>query len=291
MSWKIIEIENADKINLFLDNIVIKNDKTKIIIPINDIDVLLLNNYKLNITTQLINALTRNNTLVIVCDKNQLPQSYILPIIGNWNTLKVIDKQLHWNYEYKSITWQTIIKQKIFNQISLLKNIQNSSNYDQLLEMLKDIKPYDISNREGHASKIYWHALFGLKFTRHQDDYYNVLLNYGYTILRGYVTRSIIKKGLDPRISIFHKSFHNYFALASDLMEPFRIVIDYEVFKIYKTKIIDLYSHKEQLIKSFNNKILVDNKKQFVNNGIDIFVDAIVNQSKLPTITLDYESI
>ena len=133
--------------------------------------------------------------------------------------------------------------------------------------------------------------MFQTKFIRHENDYYNLLLNYGYTILRGYLTRSIIKKGLDPRISIFHKSFHNYFALASDLMEPFRTLVDYEVFKIYKTKIIDLYEHKEQLIKLFNTKIFVDNKKQFVNNGIDIFVDAIVNQTKLPTIALDYESI
>ena len=291
MSWKIIEIENAEKINLFLDNIVIRENENKIIIPISDIDVLLLNNYKLNVTIQLLNALSMNNTLVIVCDKNYLPQSYILPIIGNWNTLKVINSQLNWNYEFKSRTWKTIVKHKILNQISLIKKVSSSKNYEQLLNMLNDLKDYDISNREGHASKVYWHTLFGLKFIRHNDDYNNQLLNYGYTILRGYFTRSIIKKGLDPRISIFHKSYHNYFALASDLMEPFRVLIDYEVFQIMKNCKKDFYTHKEILIKTFNKKIFVDNKKQFINNAIDLYVDAIVNQTKLPSITLDYESI
>lgn len=291
MSWKIIEIEDASRINLFLDNIVIRKNETKIVIPISDIDVLLLNNYKLNISVQLINALSRNCTLVITCDNKYLPQSYILPIIGNWNTLKVLDQQLNWDYSYKASVWETIVKQKILGQVDMLKNLVKSSNYKQLINLLKNLKEYDISNREGHASKIYWHSLFGINFTRHNDDYYNHLLNYGYTILRGYFVRSIIKKGLDPRISFFHKSFHNYFALASDLMEAFRVLIDYEVFRIYKTNDVDFYQHKEQLLKSFNKKILINDKQQFINNAIDIYVDAVVNQSKLPNISLIYESL
>ncbi len=291
MGWKIIEIENAERMSLFLNNLVILQEDNKITIPINDIDVLLINNYKINISVQLINALTESNILIIICNNNYLPQSFIVPIIGNWNTLKILSTQLSWNHIYKSSLWKNIIKQKIYNQSCILKNVLNSDEYLKLINLLNEIKEYDVSNREGHASKIYWHNLFGKNFKRHDDDYYNRLLNYGYTILRGYVTRSIIKKGLDPRISLFHKSFHNYFALASDLMEPFRVIIDYEVYKISLLGEVNFFEHKEILLKSFNKKILVDNKKQFINNAIDIFIDSIVNQKQLPKINLDYESL
>lgn len=177
---------------------------------------------------------------------------------------------------------------KITNQKELISNMtENKVIENELNSFLSQIKDYDITNREGHASKIYWHTLFGINFKRFEDDYINKLLNYGYTILRGYFTRSIIKKGLDPRISIFHKSFHNYFSLSSDLMEPFRILIDIVVYKIYKIGEINFYEHKQLLIEIFNQKILVNDKYQFINNAIDMFVDCIVNQTELPTLNFN----
>lgn len=292
MGWKIVEIEESESLHLFLNNLVIFKDDQKITIPINDIDVLLINNYKLKITIQLINALCNANVLTIICDNYHLPSANILPIIGNFNTLKVLENQVNWNHHFKSNLWLQIIRNKIRNQQHFtnyfLKNNELSNQFEILIQQ---IKSFDITNREGHASKIFWHALYGLNFKRHDDDYCNKLLNYGYTILRSYVTRSIIKKGLDPRISIFHKSFHNYFALASDLMEPFRILIDCEVYQIMQLKEINFYEHKTRLIECFNKKILINNMKHFVNNAIDIFIDAIIKQSNLPLVELDYGNI
>lgn len=289
MGWKIVEIENSQRLSLFLDNLVIFNSENeKIHIPIKNIDVLLINNFKCNLSVQLMNKLSESNILSIICDNNYLPCSLIVPIIGNYNTLKVLECQLNWNHKWKSKIWKDIIFKKISNQIELIKNINASNNSIDLLEQLKNnIKDYDVTNREGHASKIYWHNLFGLSFKRFDDDYVNKLLNYGYTILRGYFTRSIIKKGLDPRISIFHKSFHNYFALSSDLMEPFRIIVDNIVYKIYLTGEIDFYNHKQEILEFFNNKIEVNGKLYFINKSIDLFVDSIINQSKLPELNFN----
>ena len=290
MGWKIIEVENGDSLSLFLNNIVIRRENEKIIIPINDIDVLLINNYKLKLTVNLINALCDNNVLTVICNSNYMPNANILPIIGNFNTVKVLENQVNWSQEFKSSTWRQIIKQKINNQSDLVLNIiKNEETAKKLAELSSEIKDYDISNREGHASKIYWHSLFGLSFKRHEDDYCNQLLNYGYTILRSYLSRSIVKKGLDPRIALFHKSFHNYFALASDLMEPFRVLIDLEVYNLYSIGEVNFYDHKQRLIECFNQKIFVDDKKHFVNNAIDLFVDAIAIKKELPVIKLDYE--
>ncbi|MGL4647706.1 MAG: type II CRISPR-associated endonuclease Cas1 [Mycoplasmoidaceae bacterium] len=291
MSWKIIEIESQTRMNLFLDNIVLIKENDKIIIPIRDIDVLLINNYKSVITIQLINALAQNNTLVIVCDNHYLPNSYILPIIGNYNTLKIVEKQINWNHKWKAKVWKDIIKLKIINQRNVLEIFNKKEVIEELNKLINEIKEYDISNREGHASKIYWHALYGKQFKRFNDDYVNKLLNYGYTILRGYFTRSIIKKGLDPRISIFHKSFHNYFALASDLMEPFRIIVDLIVYKINASGETNFHQHKQDIIEEFNNKISLNGKFMFINNAIDHFVDLIISQNILSEIKYEPESL
>lgn len=291
MGWKIIEIENADSLNLFLSNIIIRQDNNKITIPISDIDVLLINNYKLKITINLINELTNNNVLVIFCDNKYLPQSLLIPIIGNVSTIKIVENQINWSTEYKySVSFQ-IIKSKILNQSFIIKYFKlDNQTYDDILSLVNRMTNSDILTLEGHAAKIYWHGLFGVKWKRFDDDYYNKLLNYGYMVLRAYFVRSIVKKGLDPRISLFHKSIHNYFNLASDLMEVFRIIIDYEVYKIYQLGEIDFYNHRTKIIESFNNKIFINGKKHFINNAIDIFVDAIVNQDELlPEIQLDYD--
>ncbi|MGL4616683.1 MAG: type II CRISPR-associated endonuclease Cas1, partial [Mycoplasmoidaceae bacterium] len=137
-----------------------------------------------------------------------------------------------------------------------------------------------------HAAKIYWHELYGKEFNRHNNCYINKLLNYGYAILRALLTRSIIKKGLDPRISIFHKSFSNFFALSSDLMEPFRIIVDYNVYLINKESEQKFYEDKEKIIKIFTGKILINKKKEYINNAVDIFIDNILKQNKVPFIEL-----
>lgn len=94
MGWKIVEIEEGQQLNLFLENLVVLRNNDRIIIPINDIDVLLINNPKLKITIQLLNRLSDNNVLTIICDNHYLPQSLCIPIIGNYNSLKIFEKQL-----------------------------------------------------------------------------------------------------------------------------------------------------------------------------------------------------
>lgn len=282
MGWKIIEISKGNYLKLFLNNLVVYCDDERIVIPIKDVDVLLIDNIKATISIQLLNELATNDVLVLICDSKHMPKLNALPIISHHNSLKILQSQLAWNHAFKSNTWVSIVKQKIKNQADLidyygLDEIRGS----EIRSLMNDVKEYDISNREGHASKIYWHTLFGLDFSRQDDSDINFLLNYGYSILYSYVSRSIVKKGLDPRISLFHKSFNNFFALSSDLMEPFRVLIDrkvFEIVKIRKEKDINQI-HREELVKVFNDKIVVGNSQQFINHAIDFFIDSVISQS------------
>ena len=53
----------------------------------------------------------------------------------------------------------------------------------------------------------------------------NALFNYGYTVLRAATARAVIAAGLHPSIGLHHSNRGNAFALADDLMEPFRPIV------------------------------------------------------------------
>lgn len=67
-----------------------------------------------------------------------------------------------------------------------------------------NVKSADADNREGIAAKVYWSELFGADFIRSREGAPpNNLLNYGYTLLRAAVARSIMGSGLFPAFGIF----------------------------------------------------------------------------------------
>jgi CRISPR-associated protein Cas1 len=74
----------------------------KITIPINDIDILIINNPQILISQSLLIELSINNKLVILCDNKHLPQCNVIPISGNYNSLKIIQKQIQWTDEFKN---------------------------------------------------------------------------------------------------------------------------------------------------------------------------------------------
>lgn len=287
MGFKTLEIVEGEILKTYLNNLLIYRNETKIIIPLDTIDTLIVDNCKSNISIQLLNKLSESNILTIICNKKHLPTTQILPISGNYNSLKIIHNQIKWTNKSKGFLWKQIICQKIQNQIDLLRylNIEVKD-----LEILKNqVDFFDISNREGHASKIYWHKLFGKIFNREDDNEINTLLNYGYAILLGYISRSIVKKGLDNRISIFHKSFNNHFALACDLMEPFRPMIDFLIHKFYlENKCLVLTTLKDEIIKLFTNKIKIDNQFDYFNNAVDKTIDSVIKNMSIPNINIEY---
>ena len=57
-------------------------------------------------------------------------------------------------------------------------------------------------------------------------DPFNVLLSIGYTLLRGYVETMIHADGLLPWLGFYHQAHGRHAILASDLMEPFRHLIE-----------------------------------------------------------------
>lgn len=79
---------------------------------------------------------------------------------------------------------------------------------------------------EAQAAALYWRELLVDFERRNEDDPRNGLLNWGYAVLLASIGRALSALGLDPALGFGHSGQSNSWALACDLMEPFRPSID-----------------------------------------------------------------
>ena len=294
MGYKILEIEDSWRITYQMDNIVCFIKDKKIPVFIKDLDIVLLNNPILNLSARLLNELSKNNILTIMCDEKHLPNCLILPISGHYNSLKILEKQIKWTDSFKFSIWKKIIKMKITQEENLLRNLKINVN----LEFnLKNDTYESVQSIEVISAKTFFPLLFGNKFIRFDESipsnkFINSLLNYGFTILMSAFARSIIKNGYDLRIGLFHKSFNNHFALASDLMEPFRVIVDFYVFKqirkIQSERMMLSSSIKKDLIEILENDMLYNKNRIRISLGIDQYIKDMLEE-KSPEIEFIYD--
>ena len=202
-------------------------------VPIEDIGVIIIDNPMVTLTIPLLNSLSEQNVAVIFCNQKGMPVSMLQNLDTNNTQGLTLRNQLSATEPLKKKLWKQIIEAKIRNQAALLNVYGRDGNILKPLYM--NVKSGDADNREGAAARIYWTRLFGPHFIRDRNqDGVNVLLNYGYTILRGAVARAIAGAGLFPAIGLFHRGRSNAFPLADDMMEPYRVFIDDIVYRLWQ---------------------------------------------------------
>lgn len=278
MGHRIIYVEKCEYLRLYLDNIKVEIDRNDILFPISDIQMLVIDNYQSNISVPLINKLTENNVCTVICGVDHLPRSYILPMNGHFSSSGNIMKQIEWDPQKKLELHADIVKHKIFNQIEILKfNNKKAEVTEKLFQFIEEVKPGDITNREGLAAKMYFRELFGDQFIRFSDDVINAGLNYGYSIFRSLISSIIVAKGYLPNLGIFHKGKQNMFNLSDDIIEVFRPIVDNYVVRELTEAIFFKQTNREELIQLVTKKIVIDSKKQTVINAINQYLDSIFN--------------
>ena len=152
-------------------------------------------------------------------------------------------------------------------------------------EYLSQIEIGDTTNREGHSAKVYFNALFGMDFTRTSDTPTNAALNYGYGILLSTFNREIVANGYITQLGLFHDNIFNHFNLSSDLMEPFRTLVDKIVYNL-KPEIFN-HNEKMELLNILNKEVIIDGKINYVNNAIKIYCKSVfdaINQQDVSLI-------
>lgn len=234
MIKKSILIENKTSITSKNLQLIIKSEIRESTIPIEDIGFLVLDHQEIYLSLPAMNLLVENNTSVIICGKNHLPNGMFLNLNSHHIQQEVFKNQIEASIPLKKQLWQQTIVEKISNQGILLTKITEKKNTFEFLA--SKVLSGDTTNMEGVAASQYWKSFFDtydINFRRERfGDYPNNFLNYGYAILRAATARALSGSGLLNTLGIHHKSKYNAFALADDIMEPFRPLIDEKVFEI-----------------------------------------------------------
>lgn len=218
-------------------------------VPLDDVGVLLLSAQSVSFSKNILNALAERGCVSVLCGKNYTPQSMVLPVYSHYLFAKILKNQINSSLPFKKRIWQQVVVKKILNQALTLKLCGKDSGF--LERIATTVKSGDSDNREAYAARLYWKSLFGKEFTRDKDlEGVNSFLNYGYAIMRASMARAVCSSGLLPSLGIHHENHLNQFALADDLFEIYRPIVDYIVFNLnpaketelnheYKTKLAD----------------------------------------------------
>ena len=238
MIKKTILVENKSAITTKNQQLVLKSEIRESTIPIEDIGFLVLDHPEIYLSIPAMNLIVENNTAIIICGSNHLPNGMFLNLNSHHIQQEIFKNQIEASVPLKKQLWQQTIVEKIRNKGELLAKItENKNTFDFLASK---VLSGDTSNMEGVAAQQYWknfplpnHEIDGIKRERY-GDYPNNFLNYGYAILRAATARALSGSGLLNTLGIHHKNKYNAFALADDIMEPFRPIVDEKVFDIMK---------------------------------------------------------
>lgn len=298
MKHTFIMIEKKAHLSVKDSQLKIKHAEDNVIIPMEDITVILLDNREITLTKEVFVWALKNNVTILFTDEKHQPQSTMIPYHGNVLQTKILPFQSGMTQTVKNKLWKMVVKAKITNQNAVLEQEGIISN--KFKSFIKQVELGDKTNVEAQAARMYFSLLFGEKFTRDQEgkDNLNIYLNYTYSIVRGMIARSICATGLHPSFSIWHSNQYDPMPLASDMMEPIRPVVDAYIKDYIRKKDIDKLTFekrdREHLIKVINEVCLVVDKATILDNAIPIYISSFKNIIceegkpflKLPKITL-----
>ena len=273
MSWRIVIIQNRCKLDLKMGYLVMRSVEGIKRIYLGDVSTIIIENTAISITGSLLYELASLKIKVIFCDNKRNPCSELVNYYGSHDCSKKLRQQVSWDQHTKLIVWTMIVADKIRKQSEHLKSLGKVDEENLLNQYLTQIELADTTNREGHAAKVYFNSVFGLDFTRTKENAINSGLNYGYSVILSCFNREIVANGYLTQLGIFHDNMFNPFNFGSDLMEPFRILVDRAV----KQNILSVFKkeHKHLLVNVLNQKVKIYGKEQYVNNAIKIYCRSV----------------
>ncbi|WP_213774773.1 type II CRISPR-associated endonuclease Cas1 [Bradyrhizobium sp. dw_78] len=224
---RIVDIStDGQHLSAYRGFLVVNKDREEIgRIPLDDVAAVIVHAHGITWSTNLVVALAERGALMVLCGSNHAPVAVCMPLDGHhgqnarmrtqWDASKPLAKQL----------WREVVVSKIRWQAAALEARGVSADAFDML--VRRVRSGDPDNVEAQAARRYWPLLMGQDFRRDRAaGGVNGLLNYGYTILRSLLARSVVAAGLHPSIGIHHANRGNAFALADDLIEPFRPLVD-----------------------------------------------------------------
>lgn len=272
MSWRTVIISNQAKLDYKMGFMVVRGEETKRVV-IDEIATLVIENPAVSFTGCLMEMLIEKKVKVIFCDSKRSPVAELVPHHGSHDSSAKIRTQAAWDSNIKALVWQEIISEKIRKQSAFLREIGKNKEADMLTAYIGQVELLDATNREGHAAKVYFNALFGMDFTRSAEIPVNAALNYGYSLILSAFNREISANGYLTQLGIFHNNMFNHFNLSCDMMEPFRIIVDKYV---YSNKPAEFTKEdKHALWNILEQHVRIDGSRRSVSDAIRIYTRSV----------------
>ena len=271
MSWRTVVVSSSAKLDYQMGYLVVRKDTTTKI-HLGEIRTLMIESTAVSLTAALLSELVKKKVKVIFCDEKRNPSSELMPYYGSHDCSLKIKRQIAWTDDIKGAVWTEIVYEKIRQQKYLLQEY-GKVEAELLQGYLEEITYGDATNREGHAAKVYFNALFGKEFTRTDDLLINTALNYGYSILLSAFNREIVLNGYLTQLGLFHDNMFNRFNLASDLMEPFRPLVDYMVLQMTLVEFERI--QKMELVNLMNKEVIINDRCELISNAIKIYCKSV----------------
>lgn len=272
MTWRTIVISNRAKLDLKMNHLVVRQMEDYKKVYLGEVGVVVLETTAVSITSALLNELAKRNIAVIVCDEKRNPSACLQRHGTHFEANRRLHQQMSWPDDVKRQVWTEIVKNKIYQQSKTLSDYE-LENASKVLKLMEEVQLGDMSNREGHASKIYWHTLYGKGFSRGMDCPVNAALNYGYAIILSLISREITASGYLTQLGVGHDNVHNPFNFSSDLIEPFRCIVDRYVYES-EIEVFDKTTRYE-LLNLLNKEVVISDKRNTVTNSIQIYCRSV----------------
>lgn len=269
MGWRSVIITQHAKLTYSMNMMIVQTCDGINQIPIKDINLLLVSTSQAVITSALISKLAENQTKVIFVDNKYQPITETVDYYPNNQNLTKLKHQFGWDQQREAILWTKIIRAKIENQIKVLDNYHIDSTAIQ--SELDKLEIDDPTNQEAIAARKYFMQLFGKDFIRRDSSAVNAALDYGYSILLSSFNREVAVSGYLTYLGIHHHSIENKFNLSSDLMEPFRPIVDYWM-KVHENIRDFTPDIKYGLVELLSLEIRFNGKRTLLSNAIAVYV-------------------
>lgn len=224
MAWRGVHVTQPARLSLADGQMVVDQADGAARVPLEDVAWLVVDTPQATVTTALLSACMAAGVAVVSTDARHTPSGVMLPFHGHFRQAAVAAMQAGASAPLRKRLWQTVVRMKIDNQAAALA--ASGGDARALTAMSGLVASGDPENVEARAAREYWRALFP-KFRREDGtDKRNMLLNYGYAVVRAAVARGLVAAGLLPAFGLQHASAANAFNLADDMVEPFRPFVD-----------------------------------------------------------------
>lgn len=273
MGWRTVVVNTHSKLSYKNNHLIFKDATRTEMIHLSEVDILLLETTDIVLSTMLIKRLVDENILVIFCDDKRIPTAHLMPYYARHDSSLQLSRQIDWEETVKAEVWTHIISQKILNQSIYLSACGFIEKSQSIMNLYQSLELFDPSNREGHSARIYFNTLFGKDFNRELDNDINASLDYGYTLLLSMFAREVVLSGCMTQFGLKHANQFNQFNLASDIMEPFRPIIDQIVYENRNHSFVKI---KRELFTIFSDTFQYNNMEMYLTNIVSDYTKKVI---------------